>query len=263
MGDLLDAVDLGTGRTATAITAGDEHTCAILDNSSVKCWGENSYGQLGQGDTDDRGDGSASGGMGDRLPAVELGPGRTATSITIGTGYTCVLLDDNSVKCWGRSHVGQLGIEKTATRGDEPNEMGDDLEKVYLDSNSGDSFLRTATAIAAGNFHTCAIRDNSSIKCWGLNDSGQLGIVYESQHDGDDGGPNNLLYLDRGSEVDLGAGRTPRGIAAGDSHTCAMFDNASIKCWGGNAFGQLGLGDTNNRGDNSSEMGDNLPVIGL
>ena len=218
---------------------------------------------MGQGDTDDRGDGSASGGMGDSLPAVELGSGRTATSITIGTGYTCVLLDDNSVKCWGRSHVGQLGNEKGATRGDEPNEMGDDLEKVYLDSNSGDSFLRTATAIAAGNFHTCAIRDNSSIKCWGLNDSGQLGIVYDSNDDGNDGAPNNLLYLDRGSDVDLGAGRTARGIAAGDSHTCAMLDNASIKCWGGNAFGQLGLGDTDDRGDGSNEMGDSLPGIGL
>ena len=131
--------------------------------------------------------------------------------------------------------------------------MGDLLEKVYLDSNSGESFLRTATAIAAGNFHTCAILDNSSIKCWGLNDSGQLGI----------GNANNLQYLDLGSDVDLGAGRTARGIAAGDSHTCAMLDNASIKCWGGNAFGQLGIGDTNNRGDNSSEMGDNLPVIGF
>jgi len=253
MGDLLDAVDLGTGRTARGIAAGDNHTCAMLDNASVKCWGENSYGQLGQGDKDNRGDGSASGGMGDSLPAVELGSGRTATSITIGTGYTCVLLDDNSVKCWGRGDFGQLGNEKGATRGDEEDEMGDLLEKVYLDG------VTVATAIAAGNFHTCAILDNSSIKCWGLNDSGQLGIVYELNH----GDANNLQYLDRGSEVDLGAGRTARGIAAGDSHTCAMLDNASIKCWGGNAFGQLGLGHTYNRGDNSSEMGDSLPVISL
>ena len=153
-----------------------------------------------------------------------------------------------------------MGNEKGATRGDDDDQMGDLLEKVYLDLNSGESFLRTATAIAAGNFHTCAIRDNSSIKCWGLNDSGQVGIVYVDNYHGN---ANNLLYLDRGSDVDLGAGRTARGIAAGDSHTCAMLDNASIKCWGGNAFGQLGIGDTNNRGDNSSEMGDNLPVIGF
>ena len=61
--------------------------------------------------------------------------------------------------------------------------------------------------------------------------------------------------------VDLGTGRTPRGITAGDNQTCAILDNSSIKCWGSNTSGQLGLGDTSNRGDGSGEMGDNLPVI--
>ena len=96
-----------------------------------------------------------------------------------------------------------------------------------------------------------------------MNDSGQLGIVYESNDDGDDGGPNNLLYLDRGSDVDLGAGRNARGIAAGDSHTCALLDNFSVKCWGKNESGQLGQGDNSTLGDGSGEMGDNLPVISL
>ena len=64
--------------------------------------------------------------------------------------------------------------------------------------------------------------------------------------------------------VDLGSGKTAKAIAAGNQHTCAILDNSSIKCWGSNASGQLGLGNTINRGDNSSEMGDNLlPVIGL
>ena len=63
--------------------------------------------------------------------------------------------------------------------------------------------------------------------------------------------------------VDLGAGRTARAISAGDRHTCVVLDNTSLKCWGKNESGQLGLGDNSNRGDNSSEMGDNLPVISL
>ena len=63
--------------------------------------------------------------------------------------------------------------------------------------------------------------------------------------------------------VDLGAGKTARAITAGDSHTCAVLDNASLKCWGKNDSGQLGLGNTSTRGDGSEEMGDNLPVIGL
>jgi len=115
---------------------------------------------------------------------------------------------------------------------------------------------RTAAAIAAGNFHTCAILDNSSIKCWGFNASGQLGQGDTSTVDGGDLG-------DSLPAVDLGHGRTARAITAGDNHTCVVLDNTSVKCWGSNTAGQLGLGDTNNLGDNSSEMGDNLPVISL
>ena len=99
MGDSLPTVALGTGRTAVAITAGNYHTCALLDDGSVKCWGYNDYGQLGLGDTADRGVGA--GEMGDSLPAVALGTGRTAVAITSGSYHTCALLDDASVKCWG------------------------------------------------------------------------------------------------------------------------------------------------------------------
>jgi alpha-tubulin suppressor-like RCC1 family protein len=243
MGDNLTAIDLGSGRTAKVIATGGSHTCAILDNTSLKCWGENSKGQLGIGDISPRGDNS--GEMGDNLTTVDLGS-ETATSITTGTEYTCVLLDDDTVKCWGRDNYGQGGTVKKFEVNSSPPENA---------INLGND--RTATAITAGNFHTCAILDNSSIKCWGFNASGQLGqgdtsTVWRASDLGD-----SLLA------VDLGAGRTARAIAAGDNHTCAILDNALIKCWGSNTAGQLGLGDTNNRGDNSSEMGGNLPVIGL
>ncbi len=240
MGDNLPSVDLGTGRTAKVIAAGSSHTCAVLDNSLVKCWGENPYGQLGLGDTSTRGDGS--GEMGDNLATVDLGSGRTATSITTGGGYTCVLLDDDSVKCWGRGNFGQMGTGE-AFDVTSPNNA--------IDLGTG----RTATAIAAGNNHTCAILDNSSIKCWGLNNSGQLGIGDTSTR-GDGSGEMG----DNLATVDLGSGRTAKAISVGDGHTCVVFDNAVVKCWGLNNFGQLGLGDTDNRGDGSNEMGDNLPL---
>ena len=107
--------------------------CAHLDDKSVKCWGNNWDGQLGVGDTNHRGDGP--GEMGDNLPAVDLGTGRTATAISMGDGYTCALLDDNSVKCWGYNYYGQLGVGDTNNRGDGPNEMGDNLPAVDLGSN--------------------------------------------------------------------------------------------------------------------------------
>jgi alpha-tubulin suppressor-like RCC1 family protein len=190
--------------------------------------------------------------MGDSLTAINLGS-RTATSITTGTGYTCVLLDDDSVKCWGKANYGQLGAGKVEEY-NEPNESPIDLGTGIK-----------ATAIASGYFHTCAILDNSSIKCWGLNDSGQLGI-------GDTGNRGDLshdsgevMMGNRLPAVDLGAGRTARAITAGDSHTCALLDDFSVKCWGKNESGQLGLGDNSTRGDGSASggMGDNLPVISL
>jgi alpha-tubulin suppressor-like RCC1 family protein len=257
MGDNLNVVDLGSGRTAMVIVAGDSHTCAILDNASVKCWGANATGQLGLGDTNNRGD--VSGEMGDTLNSVDLGSGRTAKSIVAGGSHTCALLDDNSVKCWGKADDGQLGTGKEFTLGDASGEMGNTL--LAIDLGTG----RTATAIAVGGEHSCAILDNSSIKCWGKNSSGQLGLGHNDTRGGDQvllstGAP---LMGDLLPSVDLGTGRTARAITAGDNQTCAILDNESIKCWGSNTAGQLGLGNTSNRGDNSSEMGDNLPVIGL
>jgi alpha-tubulin suppressor-like RCC1 family protein len=242
MGGSLTTVDLGIA--AKAISTGDSHTCAILDNAQVKCWGDNTYGQLGQGDNSNRGGNLNE--MGGNLDSVNLGSGRTAKSITTGTGYTCAILDDDSVKCWGRGHAGQLGHGKTTSVDSPPN------SPINLGSGI------TAKAITAGNFHTCAVIDNSSIKCWGKNDSGQLGQGNTSNRgDGSNEMGDNL------PAVDLGAGKTARAISTGDRHTCAILDNASIKCWGSNISGELGIGNTENRGDNSSKMGDNLPVISL
>jgi hypothetical protein len=167
MGDNLPIVDLGTGRTATAIFAGGYHNCAILDNASVKCWGNNYNGTLGLGDTNSRGD--AANEMGDNLPIVDLGTGRTATAIFAGGYHNCAILDNASVKCWGNNYNGVLGLGDTNHRGDAANEMGDNLPAVDLGTG------RTATAISIGNNHTCALLDNSDIKCWGNGSMGKLG----------------------------------------------------------------------------------------
>ena len=94
----LVTVNLGLGRTAKAIVAGDDATCVILNDDNVKCWGGNWSGQLGYDDTTARG--KTSGSMA-ALGTVNLGAGHTATSIALSSYSTCVLLDDNSVKCWG------------------------------------------------------------------------------------------------------------------------------------------------------------------
>jgi alpha-tubulin suppressor-like RCC1 family protein len=254
MGDSLPAIDLGTSRTAVAIAGGSNHTCAILDNASLKCWGLNSTGQLGLGDTADRGDNA--GEMGDNLPAIDLGSGRSVVQVAPSSSpsfsHTCALLDNGSVKCWGYNSSGQLGLGDTVNRGDNAGEMGDNLPAVNLGAG------RSAVSIAVGSIFSCALLDDGRVKCWGSNTNGYLGAGDTANR-----GDNADEMGDNLPAIDLGAGRTAVAIAAGPNHACAILDNASLKCWGFNSSGQLGQGDTNSRGDNVGEMGDNLPAVDL
>ncbi len=243
-------VDLGNGRTAIAVRAGGFHSCAILDNGQLKCWGKNTYGQLGIGSTAHRGDGP--GEMGDSLPAIDLGTGRTAREVVPGWGHTCALLDDYSVKCWGGSGSGQLGLGSQSHRGDAPGEMGDALPVVNLGSG------RTARGLTSGYGHTCAVLDTGFVKCWGANESGQLGLG-DLNNRGDQANEMGDLL----PTVALGTSRKALSLSAWRTHTCALLDNGTVKCWGDNAYGQLGQGDTTRRGDGPNEMGDALPAVVL
>ena len=238
------SINLGTGKTAIQIAAGELHTCAILNDGSVKCWGEAQYGQLGYGDTTDKTSPDSS--------SIDLGTGRTAIQIACGSNHTCVILDDGTVKCWGYNNNGQLGLGDTNNRGDGSSEMGDNLPIVDLGTG------RTAVQISASQSHTCVILDDGSVKCWGNNIDGQLGYG-DTNNRGD--GSNEMG--DNLPVVDLGTGRTAIQISSGNNHTCVILDNGSVKCWGENIYGQLGYGDTNDRGSNSNEMGDNLSTVNL
>ena len=252
MGDNLPAVDLGTGRTARAVSVGYRSACALLDDGTVKCWGENDLGELGLGDTTNRGD--QPGQMGDNLPVVDLGTGRTARAITVGDYHACALLDDGTVKCWGwNSDDGTLGLGDTINHGDQPGEMGDSLPTVDLGTG------RTARALSAGVYQTCALLDNGTVKCWGYSTyHGALGLG-----DTDDRGDLPGQMGDNLPAVDLGTGRTARAVATRGYSACALLDDGTVKCWGANDVGELGLGDTVDRGDLPGQMGDNLPAVDL
>lgn len=249
MGIALPAVNL-PGPTV-AIAAGSMHTCALLNDGAVKCWGLNSGGQLGLGDTQNRGDGP--GEMGELLPDVQLGAGRTAVAIAAGASHTCALLDNGQVKCWGVNWAGQLGLGDTENRGGASSEMGDMLPAVDLGSG------QVAVAIAVGSGHTCALLQSGQVKCWGLNLSGQLGVPSLQTNLGDTPGEMG----DALPTVDLGTGKTAAAISAGHEHMCALLTDGSAKCWGQNWYGQLGLGNTDGHGDKPGTMGDALPAVDL
>ncbi|MEZ5100269.1 MAG: CARDB domain-containing protein [Thermoleophilia bacterium] len=226
-------VDLGAGRTATAITAGSEHTCAILDTGAVRCWGDNSVGQLGYGNTDTIGDDETPGSVG----PVDLGAGRTATAITAGGLHTCAILDDGAVRCWGNNATGSLGYGDQVDIGDT--EAPGSVAPVDLGPG------RTAVAIAAGGSQTCAILDDGALLCWGLGQNGRLGYGDEVTI-GDGETPASA------GPVDVGAGRSAVAIAAGGVFTCALLDDGTVRCWGFAGFGSLGYGDTTTIGDDET-----------
>ena len=242
-------VDLGTSRRAVGVFAGLEHTCAVLADGAVKCWGLNSFGQLGVGDMVTRGDGVAA--MGDGLPVVDLGAGRRAVAIAAGASATCALLDGGRVKCWGDSYQGALGYGDITTRGAAPGTMGEALPDVSLGSRDGAPL--EATQIVAIDYHSfCAIismadtgPDESGLKCWGSNDYCELGIG--TSQGGLAGDPsttgNGLPWIDLGKTA---AGATRRAVAAagGFQFLCVLGDDGAIVCWGDNWSGQLGLGLT-------------------
>ncbi len=252
MGDLLKVVNLGAGRTVKRVIAAVWTTCAVLDNATAKCWGWNSNGWLGLGDANDRGD--APGEMGDALPAIDFGPGRTVQSIAIDNSHACALLDDATVKCWGQHSEGNLGlgVPGVGSVGDGPGEMGAKLPIVDLGKG------RTVKQLAVGARHSCVILDNDKVKCWGSNGQGQLGLG-DTNNRGD--GPGEMG--DALAYVDLGAGRTALQIAASYFHSCAILDNLDLKCWGQGSFGANGQGEVQHRGDAPGEMGDALPAIDL
>lgn len=253
MGDALPAIDLGLGRTAKWMAINNSHACALLDDARVKCWGQQVEGNLGNGQPGEGAIGDEPGEMGDMLPVVDLGSGRTVKELALGARHACALLDTDKIKCWGANGSGQLGLGDTAHRGDGPGEMGDALP--YVDLGAG----RTALQIAAAGFHSCALLDNLDLKCWGGGGEGALG---QGDPMGRGDGPGEMG--DDLPAIDLGAGRHAIKVAPGEGYTCAILDNHRVKCWGmGGDQGALGYEDMATRGDGPGEMGDALPYVDL
>jgi len=242
MAGRLARVAVGDGRRVTRVAVGGKHTCALLDDGHVKCWGDNQRGQLGLGDTTERTSPA-------EQPVVLKEP---ATAVSCGKEHTCVVLSSGAVQCWGDNTWGKLGLGMSNAffGGNE-----EDMQRVKLVDLGAN-----ATAVRAGDTHSCALLTDGYLKCWGANGSAQLGLG-DRQHRGiDPAGMGTMLPSPRLTAI--GAGDT-RSVVTGTFYTCAQSTAGTVQCWGGNAQGQLGLGDTKERGAEASQMGQFLPQVFL
>lgn len=222
------------------VAAGTRHTCAILDNGNVRCWGDNALGQLGiprdrlnvgQLETP-----AASG--------LQIDFGRRVVQITAGFAHTCVLFEQGQVRCWG-------SVEAASGFGSMVGVLGTHIIGTYAPGSvdpltTGDVRLpeqETAVQISAANggAHTCAVTASGKVYCWGLNDRGQCGIGAEVS---DVGGTNEELQpVVDSTDPDARAVQ----VAAGDKHSCALSSDGRVTCWGSGELGQLGYRETSNR----------------
>lgn len=251
----LTPVDVsGLNSGVLAISAGDSHTCALMTTGGVKCWGDNSSGQLGDNSTSQR------------LTPVDVYGLTTVQAITAGSAHTCALTNSGGAKCWGNNGSGQLGDNSTTRR----------LTPVDV------STLATGVqAIAAGSSHTCTLTTSGGVKCWGNNGSGQLGlsntlqqlapvdvpglttgfqaIAAGSSHScalsssgrarcwgyNGDGQLGSDITAQRQTQVNvLGLSAGANAIGTGNGHSCALTSSGGVKCWGENGAGQLGDNST-------------------
>jgi alpha-tubulin suppressor-like RCC1 family protein len=200
----------GMSSGVAAISAGGLHTCALMSDATVKCWGRNDRGQLGDGTNVHR-----------SSPVTVAGLGSVMQIDTGGSddqgGSTCARTNSGGAKCWGRNDFGQLGDGTTADR----------FTPVDVSS------LTTGVdSVGVGRYHSCARMAAGGVKCWGWNIGGQLG---------DGGNSTSSVPVD---VVNLGGGTA--ALSVGGMHTCALLTSSGVRCWGYNTAGQIGDGTSGN-----------------
>lgn len=221
----LPYVDLGAGFVPDRVFAGGDTTCVLSVSGRFACWGDNRYGQLGQGDVEARGDQAGEMGISLAGVAVPLTLG-TLTGASVGSEHVCVVGDGGSSTCWGRNTHGQLGFSDGAL-GDALGEMAS-LAAVPVPSTTG-----VVVAVSVSAVHSCALTAGGGIYCWGSNTTGALGTA-ATLPVGDRAG--SLASLQR---VDLGGVSALAVHAWSDdfdrASTCAILASGRVRCWGWNS----------------------------
>jgi alpha-tubulin suppressor-like RCC1 family protein len=214
---------IGASGTYKSLEMGDSHACAVRTDGVPACWGRNDFDQLGAASAS-----TCTSGMTtldcSLTPLAGTGLEHIAVmDIGAGWGFTCTLMANGTVQCWGQNVAGQLGDGTGVDRSSAAPVCASGSGLIC----SGGDLLRDVTDLAVGAFHACALQIDGDVLCWGFNASGQVG----------DG-----TTTDRFSPVLVFTGAID--VAAGHAHSCALVPASWVYCWGANDSGQLGDGTT-------------------
>ena len=264
---LVGPLDGAVARLSTS-NNGDAHHCVVLTTGAIKCVGDGSSGQFGNGMAETLGDDAGEVGAG--LPSVSFGASPDNDVVDVATGYafTVVRHRNGNVRAFGANGNGQLGLGlPVATLGAGAGQVGAALPLVQL-GGLGEG----AVEVAAGSDFACAIRDDvgRNVVCWGANFAAQLAMPSSVLRWGKD-----PAHMGVGLPVvQLGTGLVAKALVLGNAHACALLESESdppsggvtqLKCWGSSSRGQTGLGRySSSIGFNpGSEMGDALPFVNV
>lgn len=252
LGELLRKAQIPSSVGApTLIAAGYDFTCVTLgSDNQVSCWGDNGFDQLGipsvtypsvgaAGDMDK----PYQDGVSPFLPG-----GRPAMFLAIPVNGTHVCAAHGSfATCWGSNAFAQAGAPVSALDAGTGG-AAKDRPSISIDGVTS----QTITSLATGSGFSCATYEDGAARCWGANDAGQLGR-----------GTVGRFAPPSSQPIDLGKGVRAERVYAGGSHACVVTQENQVKCWGSNASGQLGTGDTTDRGGKPETMGDALVPLPL
>ncbi|KAK3276013.1 hypothetical protein CYMTET_15885 [Cymbomonas tetramitiformis] len=250
--------DVNVGDYVVSITAGARHNCVLTVSGKVRCWGDGADGRLGYDMTPY---GWYLGDEPNEMPPPDVDLGENlAIAVDAGEYHTCAVLETRQVLCWGQNYFGQLGYGHTKNIGG----VEGDMPPAAVDIGG------EAWQLSTGELHTCVLLLSSDVRCWGNGEDGQLGPLEERNADGsyselaspvsppgylDDDHPH---IGDEPGEMPppvINFGGSVSQVSAEGYHTCVvMAENFTARCIGENRHGQLGYGDTLNRGLNESDF---------
>jgi alpha-tubulin suppressor-like RCC1 family protein len=190
----------GLDKGVASISAGNFFACAVTTKGAAKCWGANTYGQLGDNTT-----------TGSPKPVAVYGLSKGVKVVAGGGYHTCALTKKGAVKCWGYNGEGEIG-DNTKVNSPKP-------VPVY-------GITKGIKAVRGGAYHTCAVTSKGAVKCWGYNGDGELG-------DGTNTSSTKPVTA-------FGLTKGIKAITVGDIHSCAITTKGAVKCWGYNGYGALG-----------------------